>query len=104
MRSCEGEGDLVELDGAVTITVQISSPREAEAERAEQCDYLELADLAAAVDVEQAVLGERLINAGNTNVLMVQDSTHSSFIYMNLTNYDHVFMPALVGHLIGVFL
>lgn len=45
-------------------------------ERVEQRDYLEPAYLAAAVDDEQAIQGKRLINAGNTNVLMVQGSSH----------------------------
>lgn len=57
-------------------------PCREEAEQAEQRDYLEPADLAATVDIEQAVQGKRLINAGNANVLIVQGSTDSSFIYM----------------------
>jgi hypothetical protein len=45
-------------------------------------DYLKPAGLAAVVDVKQDVQGKRLINASNANLLMVQGSTHSSFIYI----------------------
>lgn len=76
-RSCEGEVTSSKLLPSVYQSRPVRGRRPSERER----DYLKPASLAA-VDVKQDVQGKRLINASNANLLMVQGSTHSSFIYI----------------------